>query len=224
MQTIEVVTSPAPVPLSAVSTPSSFQSPLIPIDTPAGKQLLDEVATVDHGPLQRWFERQEKLTFCSVASSCIAMNALLGYDALDQDKFFNKPTIAAIRKQSDVEVNGMTLAQLGSVLLEYRVAVVMRHVEDETLEEFRKYAITNLRRPNDFIVVNYRREVLGQNRGGHFSPLAAWHEASDRFLVLDTADYKYPAMWVPAAMLFAAMADVDQSSGRSRGYLAVSLS
>jgi len=223
MQIIEVGTSPAHIPLSTVPTPIATPSELIAITTPEGKQLLSEVATVDHGPLQRWFERQEKLTFCSVASSCIAMNALLGRDALDQDKFFSKPTIAAIRGQRDVETNGMTLAQLGSVLLEYRVAVVMRHAEDETLEEFRNYSVANLRRPNDFMIVNYRREVLGQNRGGHFSPLAAWHERSDRFLVLDTADYKYPPVWVPAATLFAAMADVDATSGRSRGYLAVSL-
>ena len=223
MQTIEVAASPASIPLSAVPTPSSFDSALIAINTTEGQQLLSEVATVDHGPLQRWFERQEKLTFCSVASSCIAMNALLGFDAFDQDKFFKKPTIAAIRAQSDVEINGMTLAQLGSVLLEYRVAVVMRHVEDETLEEFRDYAVANLRRPKDFVIANYRREVLGQNRGGHFSPLAAWHKATDRFLILDSADYKFPPMWVPAATLFAAMADVDSASGRSRGYLAVSL-
>jgi hypothetical protein len=223
MQTIAVVTSPAIPQLREVPTSTSIPHQIIAVDTQEGKQLLGEVATVDHAPLLRWYERQEKLTFCSVASSCIAMNALLGYDAHDQDKFFSKPTIAAIRAQSDVEVSGMTLAQLGSVLLEYRVSVVMRHAEDETLEDFRNYAVANLRRPKDFMIVNYRREVLGQNRGGHFSPLAAWHEASDRFLVLDTADYKYPPMWVPAGMLFAAMADVDQSSGRSRGYLAISL-
>lgn len=222
MQTIEVAASPA-IPPNAVATRSAVDSTLVAIDTTHGQQLLSEASTVDHAPLQRWFERQEKLTFCSVASSVITLNALLGYDAHDQDKFFNKPTIAAIRKRSDVEINGMTLAQLGSVLLEYRIAVVMRHVEDESLDEFRSYAVANLRRPKDFMIVNYRREVLGQTRGGHFSPLAAWHEASDRFLILDTADYKYPPMWVPAATLFAAMADVDSASGRSRGYLAVSI-
>ena len=222
MQTIEVATSPAIAPLSMAPSTRTLSPSLIPVTTPEGQQLLGEVSTVDHGPLLKWFERQEKVTFCSVASSCIAMNALLGYDAHDQDKFF-KPTVEAIRAQRDVEVSGMTLAQLGSVLLEYRVAVRVRHAADETLGEFRNHAIGNLRRANDFMIVNYRREVLGQNRGGHFSPLAAWHEGSDRFLVLDTADYKYPPVWVPAATLYEAMSDVDLASGRSRGYIAVSL-
>jgi hypothetical protein len=222
MQILEVVTSPAIAPLSVASITRPAPATLIAVDTPEGKQLLSEVSTVDHAPLLKWFERQEKATFCSVASSCIAMNALLGYDAHDQDKFF-KPTVEALRAQREVENSGMTLAQLGSVLLEYRVSVMVRHAADETLAEFRSFAVGNLRRSNDFMIVNYRREALGQNRGGHFSPLAAWHEGSDRFLVLDTADYKYPPAWVPAATLYEAMSDVDLASGRSRGYIAVSL-
>jgi hypothetical protein len=222
MQTIEVVTSPATAPLSLASATGPSPPKLIAVNTSEGQQLLGEVSTVDHGPLLKWFERQEKMTFCSVASSCIAMNALLGYDAHDQDKFF-KPTVEALLAQREVEISGMTLAQLASVLLEYRVSVTMRHAADETLSEFRGFAVNNLRRSNDFMIVNYRREAVGQNRGGHFSPLAAWHEGSDRFLVLDTADYKYPPVWVPAATLYEAMSDVDLASGRSRGYIAVSL-
>jgi hypothetical protein len=43
------------------------------------------------------------------------------------------------------------------------------------------------------------RPSLGQTGAGHFSPIAAWHDASDMALVLDTARFKYPPFWAPIA-------------------------
>ena len=51
------------------------------------------------------------------------------------------------------------------------------------------------------MLVNYQREVLGQRRVGHISPVAAYDQASDSVLILDTATYNYPATWVPLARL-----------------------
>jgi len=50
---------------------------------------------------------------------------------------------------------------------------------------------------------------------------AAYHEASDSFLILDVAAYKYPPVWVPAQALWEAMQAVDSTSGRSRGFVVV---
>ena len=52
-------------------------------------------------------------------------------------------------------------------------------------------------------------------RGGRRSYFAvgAYNEATDRFLVLDVARYKYKPSWVTAAMLFDAMNTTDSSSG-----------
>jgi hypothetical protein len=47
--------------------------------------------------------------------------------------------------------------------------------------------------------VNYQRGALGQKESGHISPLAAYNAASDRFLILDVAAYKYPPVWVICA-------------------------
>ena len=47
------------------------------------------------------------------------------------------------------------------------------------------------------MLVNFSRPSLGQTGSGHFSPIAAWHPASDMALVLDTARFKYPAFWAP---------------------------
>ena len=56
---------------------------------------------------------------------------------------------------------------------------------------------------------------------GHFSPLGAYNEAADKFLLMDVARYKYPPYWADAAQLFASMGGTDLSSGSSRGYVVV---
>jgi hypothetical protein len=53
------------------------------------------------------------------------------------------------------------------------------------------------------------------------SPLAAYDATSDRFLLLDVSRYKYPAVWVRAEALFAAMNTTDGTMGASRGWVVV---
>ena len=63
--------------------------------------------------------------------------------------------------------------------------------------------------PNSRVLVNYDRSVLGQNGGGHWSPIGSYSEKQDAFLILDVAKYKYPPVWVPSDRLFDAMSTVD---------------
>jgi len=63
--------------------------------------------------------------------------------------------------------------------------------------------------PNSRILVNYDRSVLGQNGGGHWSPIGSYSEKQDAFLILDVAKYKYPPVWVPSDRLFDSMSTVD---------------
>ena len=202
--------------------PHTAASDLLPLHCDEGERLLAEAGTVDHGPLMQWFQGQKRLRYCSVASSVITLNALRESEAHRQSKFFT-PGVSSIRTPEEVDTRGMTLHELASVLAECGARVEVRYAVDETLSEFRERAITNLGRPSDFMIVNYLRDSLGQATGGHFSPLAAWHEATDRFLVLDVADLRYPPVWVPPALLFAAMCTVDGVSGRSRGYVSLGL-
>ncbi len=72
------------------------------------------------------------------------------------------------------------------------------------------------------VLVNYLRSRLGQQTGGHISPLGAYDAAADRFLILDVSRYKYPPVWVTTADLYAAMNTPDaDSGGRSRGYVLI---
>ena len=76
--------------------------------------------------------------------------------------------------------------------------------------------------PGHFVIVNYLRKALGQEVGGHISPLAAYDAKSDRFLLLDVARYKYPPVWVKTSDIFDAMNTSDAANdGKSRGYVLV---
>ena len=66
--------------------------------------------------------------------------------------------------------------------------------------------VKNLQEAENFVLVNYLRKAIAQKTGGHISPLAAYNQESDRFLILDVSRYKYPPVWVKAEELWQAMA------------------
>jgi glutathione-S-conjugate glycine hydrolase len=96
----------------------------------------------------------------------------------------------------------------------------VRHADETSLEAFRSLARQALSTPNHYVIVNYLRRSLGQERGGHISPLGAYDAETDRFLVLDVSRYKYPPIWVEAAGLYSAMNTPDSDNqNRTRGFV-----
>jgi hypothetical protein len=77
----------------------------------------------------------------------------------------------------------------------------------------------NLARGGDYVIVNYRREAVGQKGGGHISPLGAYDAASDSFLVLDVNPAAAGWVWMPAATLVKGMRTFD--TVENRGYVLV---
>jgi glutathione gamma-glutamylcysteinyltransferase len=71
---------------------------------------------------------------------------------------------------------------------------------------------------NGFIIVSFSRETLGQTGSGHFSPIAAYHEATDRCLILDVARFKYGPYWVTVPDLYEATKPEDTMTDKSRGW------
>ena len=141
---------------------------------------------------------------------------------LTQDNFFNNENTKKIVTPEIVSNQGITLNELARLLESYKAKVVLYHTSDTNLEEFRKLAEENLKQPNNFIIVNYLRKEIGQNTGGHISPLAAYNQLTDRFLIMDVSRYKYPPVWVKTADLWKAMNTIDASSGKMRGFIFVS--
>ena len=90
-----------------------------------------------------------------------------------------------------------------------------------TCDEFKRIAVNLIQRPVSGLIVNYSMSQLGYDfLCGHFSPLAAYHETSDQFLVLDVWPDTPPA-WVKSDLLFKAMSTVDNESGMPRGLLRI---
>ena len=132
-----------------------------------------------------------------------------------RDQFFGGPRGAG-KKPSP----GLELRELGGILTAHGLAVEVRVVKDDAGDEpIRKELAENLRTPGDYAVVNYFRPALGQKGGGHISPLGAYDEASDSFLILDVNPTAQKWVWVPAAALIKAMRTKDVSE--NRGYLLI---
>ena len=205
---------------------------LIPLNSTEGEQfLLTSTARQDYLPLSAYFVTQKNPAYCGVASMVMVLNALsipapaapeLGNShAFTQDNVFND-RMRQIRSPTELSFRGMTLYQLGQFLASHSVKVDLHYGSDTTLNEFRRLGIKNLQEPNNFVVVNYLRRSINQQQAGHISPVAAYHQPSDRFLILDVSRYKYPPVWVKAEDLWKATATQDSESGKTRGFVLVS--
>lgn len=107
-------------------------------------------------------------------------------------------------------------AMLRANALVTRVVVV-----DDALSEqaIRADLASNLARGGDYVIVNYRREAVGQKGGGHISPLGAYDAASDSFLVLDVNPAVAGWVWMPTATLVKGMRTFD--TVENRGYVLI---
>ena len=205
---------------------------LTPLAAPAGMALLSSSQQrADYGPLAETFLTQANLAYCGVASGVMALNSLAvpappasGYGRYrfwTQDNLFAAEASRAVLEPEQVARHGMTLQQLRALLASTGVQATAIHGDALNLAAFRRLVAANLANPSDRLLVNYLRSSLGQQGGGHISPLAAYHASSDRVLLLDVARYRYPSVWVPLQALWHAMRTIDSDSGRSRGLVVV---
>ena len=110
---------------------------------------------------------------------------------------------------------GLQLRQLAQVLRSHGLKVAIRVVhESADPAAIRRELASNLAAGNDFVLVNYARKALGQQGGGHISPLGAYDEASDSFLVMDVNPNRAPWVWVGTGNLIAAMRTFDTVENR----------
>ena len=114
----------------------------------------------------------------------------------------------------------MSLENLADALRAHGLQAALTEASASDVDAFRERAIATLNDRDSFLLANYLRSVLGEEKGGHISPVAAYDADTDRFLVLDVSRYKYPPIWVTAADLFAAMDTGGDDWGR--GFVVVS--
>ncbi len=107
-------------------------------------------------------------------------------------------------------------ALLRANALHTRLVIVGDKASDETI---RGELIDNLKRRGDFVVVTYSRRAVGQQGGGHISPLGAYDAESDSFLILDVNPASAGWVWMPSATLIKGMRTFD--TVENRGYVLV---
>lgn len=206
---------------------------LVSLSSQAGEALLlKSEARRPFLPLSIHFLTQKNQAYCGVASMAMVLNALnipapptpdfAPFRLFTQENVLNEATDRII-PQALIAKQGLTLDQLGAILSSHGVNVAVRHASDLSLEDFRREAIAYLSKPDHHVLVNYLRKQIGQERGGHISPLAAYDAETDRFLIMDVSRYKYPPVWVKSEQLFSAMNTPDaDNQNRSRGFVLVS--
>ncbi len=123
------------------------------------------------------------------------------------------------KKKSDF---GFQLRQLHQLFEKHGAKTILRVVDKNlTVKQMKADFLKNLAHTDDYVVINFQRSVLTpEKRVGHFSPIGAYHQASDSFLLLDVTPNKSGWIWVQADLLFKAMQTFDTIE--NRGYLLVS--
>jgi Phytochelatin synthase len=205
------------------STPSFAQTlplpeTLVAAASDAGEAILvDADAREAYFPLVNSFVTQQNQAFCGVASTVMILNAMElpapAVPAYDPYKTFTQDNVLTPETEKIIPLElikkqGITVDQLAGLIGTYPVTVALTHAALAT--------------PGQFVIINYLRKAIGQERGGHISPLAAFDAETDRFLILDVARYKYPPVWVKTADLFGAMNTTDSDNdNKTRGYIVI---
>ena len=145
-------------------------------------------------------------------------NNVLNDETKTRLEVLGKPILIKGEAMSDF---GLQLSQLAQVLRSHGLKVETRVVDDDAdADAIRREIAANLASGDDYVLVNYARRALGQEGGGHISPLGAYDEHSDSFLIMDVNPNRAPWVWVGSDDLIAAMRTFD--TVENRGYLLVS--
>jgi hypothetical protein len=211
---------------------------MISLQSPEGIRLLETSgAHANFYALIQHLTTQQRPTYCGVASAVTILNTVRPSDTpvsdslngkfawFDQVNFFSK-AVEQVIPQTEVQKHGFSLDQWAAAISTYDVKVEKWHcgeaVGEADYAAFLEKAKAALSSTNQYLVVNFLRRSLGQTgRTGHFSPVGAYNEKENKFLVLDVAQFKYPAFWVDAKLLWEAMNTGDSVSAKHRGFVII---
>jgi len=200
-----------------------------------------------HGGLKSFFPLMEQHTtqaepaFCGISTLVVVLNAF----AVDPRRtwkgpwrWYDESMLNCCVDLEQIKKSGITLSVFDCLATCQGLSTSIHYVDhsDSTLDDFRRAVErTCVERKccskkesvgenvKDLLVVSYNRKVVGQTGSGHFSPLAAYDKESDSVLILDTARFKYGAHWIKLPLVYEAMQPQDPDSGRSRGYVILSM-
>lgn len=124
-----------------------------------------------------------------------------------------KPRIEVMGKPHEVGGErdyGFKLPQFKALVESNNANIETYPVKDASqIDSIRNEMIKGLDTKDAYVVANYYRPILDQFGAGHFSPVAAYDQASDSFLVLDVNSANYPWAWVETKNLVKSMNTKD---------------
>ncbi|RUS70018.1 hypothetical protein EGW08_022222 [Elysia chlorotica] len=221
--------------MAATAGDQFYRMPLpqtgIDFSSSEGKAIFSEALASGHMQcffkLIAQFRTQDEIAYCGITSLVMALNAL----EVDPGRIWKGPwrwyhesmldccTPLEIAQTKGINITQfMCLAKCNGL---HAAAVSGSNIV--SLSHLREEVKRVTQREDIVFIVSYSRKVLGQTGDGHFSPIAGYHEGRDLVLVLDTARFKYPPHWVKLEMLMDAMKTIDSETGKSRGYVMVSI-
>jgi len=174
-------------------------------------------------PLSEQFLTQSSPPSCGMATLAMVLNSL----GVDPGRVWQKPwrwfteemLISCFPLEKTEETLGLTMEHFALIAECNGVNAQTFYGSETSLDDFRTAIRAVFNGTGDRrLVVAFDRQVLGQTGTGHYSPLGAYHEGSDRVLVMDVARFKYPPYWVPVEVMWKAFRTVDPESRRSRGF------
>ncbi|BAJ01935.1 phytochelatin synthase family protein [Shewanella violacea] len=131
-------------------------------------------------------------------------------------EIMGKPT--GIKQEADY---GLQLNQMEQLAKNHGLETVAFYITDtDVLPSVKAAMLDALKTEDKYLIVNYSREVMEQAGSGHFSPVVAYHKASDSFLIMDVSNTFQNWVWVDSPTLMKSMALMDGEV--PRGLLLVS--
>lgn len=211
-----------------------FSADLIYLNTSAGANLLlKSDFNKQFFSIMPYVTTEEVETFCGPASIASVLNSLptknrpvtpqfAPYQFFTQDSLFKASTEKIFPKEK-VMKEGLTLDQLRQYLDAWDANPTAYYGSALTASQLRNLIKSSLSNPQQRLIVNFNRQDVGQVGHGHFSPIGAYNSTTDSILILDVAKYKYPPSWVKTSDLLSAIQSIDPSSGKSRGFVQITV-
>jgi hypothetical protein len=181
------------------------------------------------------FAPQKNLLYCAPASVAIVLNSIgikrpfnatyaPDYSLFDQNNVFNqKLAKEGITPTSVMTAPGMDLKDVTKMLNSFdEIKAYSHNTTKETVSSLKKNILEALKSGNS-VIAQIQRTCIGENGGGHFSPITSYAEYNDKtyFLFMDVSSYKdFGHVWVSSSELYKGMSDkCDGYNGR--GYIII---
>ena len=207
----------------------------VPFNDVLGKKWFTETSSKQEVLIKSYL-RQQNGTTCSIVSLCMILNAKLysnSKETFDEDSLWTELKLTQIFHKYSTKVpiykllsKGVSLDEVGHIFTDFGFkSISITHCDQSSIQSlniFRNQCqqIFSKDTINKVIICNFELSHLSSSiNGGHISPIAAYHESSDRVLVLDPILGK---IWVNISKLYQAMNTKPHQSHKHRGYLIAS--